>query len=181
MSHLWVTWPGIWLNTHSCRNVFCIFLNLWHDLKNDVLTYILTYFCQKSGQGATLLTPLPLDFAAITDNPRVGEVPPGCGSQSCMAPVRIPISFWSWAMLGRVRRWWVLSWAWPLALSKWTFLSSKTSSLYSTVTHHTRYPLHGSGSFNLDLISLLLFVRKLTPILPHQVFDAPRGSQFIKG
>jgi hypothetical protein len=67
--------------------------------KNDVLTYFLMDFCQKSGFGATLPTlPLPLGFTAITDPPRVGEVRPGCGPQSGMAPVRIPIGFWSQAV-----------------------------------------------------------------------------------
>jgi hypothetical protein len=50
--------------------------------------YILTYFHQNSGCGATLLAPtLPLGFSAITDHPKLGEVPPGCGLQSGPVPV----------------------------------------------------------------------------------------------
>jgi hypothetical protein len=48
--------------------------------KNDVLTYILAYFCQRSGRGTTLLTPtFPLSFTAVTDYLKAGEVLPGCG------------------------------------------------------------------------------------------------------
>jgi hypothetical protein len=32
--------------------------------------------------------PFPLGFTAMTDHSRVGEVRPGCGPQSGMAPVR---------------------------------------------------------------------------------------------
>jgi hypothetical protein len=39
--------------------------------------------------------PLPLSFTAITDHPRAGEVPPGCGLHSGAAPVNIPVSFHS--------------------------------------------------------------------------------------
>jgi hypothetical protein len=51
--------------------------------KNNILTYFLMYFRQKSACGATLpTTPLPVDFTAITDHPKAREVPPGCGLQS---------------------------------------------------------------------------------------------------
>jgi hypothetical protein len=75
------------------------------------------YFRHKSGCSATLPTP-PISFTAFTDHPTAEEVQPGCGPQSCMVPVRIPIGFWSRAMesVGGA----VLSWAWSLALSKWT-------------------------------------------------------------
>jgi hypothetical protein len=64
--------------------------------KNNILTYFLMYFRQKSARGATLpTTPLPVDFTAITDHPKAREVPPGCGLQSSGVPVRIPVSFWS--------------------------------------------------------------------------------------
>jgi hypothetical protein len=60
--------------------------------KNDVLMYILMYFCQRSGGGSTLL----LSFTAITDHPSAGEVPPGYGPQSNAVPVRIPIISGPW-------------------------------------------------------------------------------------
>jgi hypothetical protein len=57
--------------------------------KNDILTYFLMYFCQKSGRGTTLLTPpFPLGVTAITDHLRARTVPPGCGPQSSTVPVR---------------------------------------------------------------------------------------------
>ncbi len=47
---------------------------------------------------------------------------------------------------------------------------SETSCLYSAVTHHTCYPLHGPGSFNLDLIGLsLLFRREVQHYLSQSV------------
>jgi hypothetical protein len=62
--------------------------------KNDVLTSILMFFCQKSGREDTLpIPPLPLSFTVNTDHLMAGEVPPGCGPQSGVAPVNIPISF----------------------------------------------------------------------------------------
>jgi hypothetical protein len=42
--------------------------------EDDILMYFLMYFCHNSSHSATLLS-----FTAITDHPRVGEVPPGCG------------------------------------------------------------------------------------------------------
>jgi hypothetical protein len=57
-----------------------------------------------------------LSFTSITDHPRVGEVLPGCGLQSGMVPVRIPISFLSWAVHSAVAQ--VLSQASSLTLSK---------------------------------------------------------------
>jgi hypothetical protein len=48
--------------------------------KNNILTYFLMYFRQKSSCGATLsTTPLPVGFTAITDHPKAREVSPGCG------------------------------------------------------------------------------------------------------
>jgi hypothetical protein len=46
----------------------------------------------------TMLTSLSAQFSAITDNPRAGEVLPGCGPQTGVVSVRIPISFRFWAM-----------------------------------------------------------------------------------
>jgi hypothetical protein len=72
----------------------------------------------------------------------------------------------------------------------WLFLSGplephpsgqvpKTCGLYSMVTHHACYSLCGPGSFNLDLISLPLLVRKWGSVLPHPVCEAPHSSWFI--
>jgi hypothetical protein len=79
--------------------------------------YILMYFCQKSGCGTTLTIP-PLGFTAITDHPRAGEVLPGCGPQSHVAPVSIPVRIQSrtTAIVGVAG-----SQSGPLScLSKWT-------------------------------------------------------------
>jgi hypothetical protein len=80
-------------------------LNLFEfrqDVKNDVLTYIWSNFCKKSGRGATLPSahpsPLPLGFIATTDHSRGQEVPAGCGPQSGAVPVSIPVSFRSRAI-----------------------------------------------------------------------------------
>ncbi len=81
--------------TYSCRNVFRIFF--WtSDItsKNDVLTSIITYFCQKSCRSVPCRTsPLPPGFSAYTDDPSSEEVPPARGMQSHAAPVNIqPVS-----------------------------------------------------------------------------------------
>ncbi len=153
--------------------------------KNDVLMYILTYFCQKSGSVPPCWPPplLP-DFTAITEHPRAWEFPPGCGPHSSMVPVRIPTSFWSQASKSGGGG------SFSIGSGLSPFLSealaphrsgqmSETGSFSSTVTHHTCYPLHGLGSFNLDLITLSLLVRKWGLILPHPVCEVPCGSRFI--
>jgi hypothetical protein len=59
--------------------------------------YILTYFHQKPGCGATLSNlPILLSFTAVYLRAR--EVLTGCGLQSSVARVQIPISFQSRAM-----------------------------------------------------------------------------------
>jgi hypothetical protein len=106
--------------------------------KNDVLMYILMYFCQRSGGGSTLL----LSFTAITDHPSAGEVPPGYGPQSNAVPVRIPIIFWSLASQsaggGRFPVWPALP---PLFLSGQLALHSsrhisETVALYYTLSKY---------------------------------------------
>jgi hypothetical protein len=42
---------------------------------------------------ALLLLSPSVSFTVVSDHPRVGEVPQGCGLQYGTAPVRIPISF----------------------------------------------------------------------------------------
>ncbi len=79
-------------NTYSSR----IFRQ---NVKKNVLTYILTYFCQKSGPGTTLPTlSLPPGFTANTDHPRAWEVPLGGGLQSGAAAVNVPINYKSRAL-----------------------------------------------------------------------------------
>jgi hypothetical protein len=57
--------------------------------------YILTYFCQKSSLSTSHADPPPflLNFTAIIDYLRAGEVPLGYGPHSGAAPFRIPIRF----------------------------------------------------------------------------------------
>jgi hypothetical protein len=133
--------------------------------KNDVLTQILMYFCQKSCSGTTLQTPLSLSFTTITDHLRAEEVLPGCGVQSGAATVRIPVSFRSQAVES----------AGGVGFSVGPILSlflrgllvphrsgqvPKTGSLYSILTNHTHHTFHGLGSCNLDLVGLSLLVQK---------------------
>jgi hypothetical protein len=76
--------------------------------KNDVLTSILSFFCQKFCRVATLpSSPLPTGFIAITDHLSAGEVSPGRGPQCGAAPIK----FRSVPSPGplRVREWRVLS------------------------------------------------------------------------
>jgi hypothetical protein len=57
-----------------------------HNVKNDVLTYILTIYCQHSCRGATPLPlPLPLGFTAISDHLRQekSQRPVVCGLPTC--------------------------------------------------------------------------------------------------
>jgi hypothetical protein len=156
--------------------------------KNDVLSgaYFLTYFCQRSGCSTSLPTPpppLPLGVTAITDHPRVGEVLPGRGLQSGIAPVIIPSvsgpgcgECGGGGFTGRPGLSFFLSG--PLA-PHWSGDVPETGRLYGAVTHHTCSSLRGPGSFNLDLISLPQLVSKWGLVLPHLVCDMPRGSRFI--
>ncbi len=84
--------------TYSCRNVLQIFLNLWHDVKKWCLNVHLEVFSSEVGPRRHIgAPPLPLSFTVYTDHIRAGEVPPGRGPQSGVAPVNIPTSFRSWA------------------------------------------------------------------------------------
>ncbi len=127
--------------------------------------------------------PLPLGFTAITDHPRAGEARPGYGPKSGVAPVWIPIGFRSRAVKSAGGGWFTVGPGLTLFLSGLLAPHRsghvpETGSLYSTITHHTQYSFRGPGSFNLDLIGLLLLVRKWGLVLPHPVRDLPRGSQF---
>ncbi len=90
----------IWQNFYvsdSCRNVFQIFFNFWHDIKKWCFDIHFGVFLSEVRLRFLLTPPLPLGCNAITDHARVGEVLPGCGPQLSLAPVRIPNSFWSQA------------------------------------------------------------------------------------
>jgi hypothetical protein len=172
---------------NTCRNVFQIFLNFWHDLNKLCFDVHFDVFLSKVRRGATLLTlPLPPNFTAITEHPRAWEFPPDCGPHSSMVPVRIPTGFWSQALKsGGGSRFSIGPGLSPFLSEALAAHRSgqmpKTGSFSSTVTPHTRYPLHGLGSFNLDLIGLLLLVRKWGLILPHPVCEVASGSRFILG
>jgi hypothetical protein len=134
--------------------------------KNDVLSSILTYFCQKSGHGILYRTPpLPPGFTAYTDHPSEGEVPLGRGPQYGAAPV---INSNQFPVAGRVEcggRGFSVGPALSLFLSGQQAPHrsgefSETGGLYSAVTHHTRHSLQRPASFNLDLIGWPLLVRK---------------------
>jgi hypothetical protein len=154
------------------------------DLKNDALTYILTYFCQKSGCGAPLPTPPSARFHCYYR--------PHKGGKS-------PASLWSTVWRGTSQdsshfpfpgRGECKGWRFSIVPVLSFFLSgllvlhrcgqvSNAGSLYSALLHHTLYPLHGPGSFHLDLVSLLLSVQKRGPTLSHPVCDKLRGSRFV--
>jgi hypothetical protein len=106
--------------TYSCRNVFRIFLNFWHDLKKWRLNVHFDVFSSEIRPRRPLPNPpLPPGFTVYTDHLSAGKVPPGRGPQSGAAPV---INSNQFPVAGRVecggRR--VLSGAGSLALSKWT-------------------------------------------------------------
>jgi hypothetical protein len=66
--------------------------------KNDLYNHFDIFF-QKIQRGCNPANPpIPLCFTAITDHLMAGEVPPGWGPQSGVAPVNIPISFRSRAV-----------------------------------------------------------------------------------
>jgi hypothetical protein len=148
--------------------------------KNDVLAF----FVRSSAAAPPCRSPLLLGFIAITDQPRVGKVRPGCGLQSGAAPVITPIGFRSQAVESAGGGGFAvgpplmlfLSGPFALVLSG---QAAKTGRLHSTVTHHTRNTLHVPGSSYLDLVSLLLLVRKWGLTLPRLICDMPCSSQFV--
>jgi hypothetical protein len=86
-------------NTLLGRNILKIFLSFWHDIKKWQFDIHFDLFSSEVRQQRHSANPppFPLGFTAIIDCPRAWEVPPGCGPKSGTAPVRIPISFQSWA------------------------------------------------------------------------------------
>ncbi len=158
-------------NTFSCRNIFQIFLNFWHDL-NKWLFYV--FASEVWLQHHPAIPPFLLSLMKLL----------GGGLQSGVALVRTPISFRSWAMVS------VGDGGFLVRPMLWLFLSGllmphrsgeipETGSLCSMVTHYTHYTLHGPGSFNLDLIGLSLLAKKWGPTLTLLVRDMPRGSRFF--
>jgi hypothetical protein len=91
--------------------------------------------------------PLPLSFTAITNYPGEEEVPLSCGPQLSAVPVRIPISFWTWAAQSAVGGG-PFSQASSLALSNWTAgtaLFWENSRNHSTLLHTAQ--IKGEGEF----------------------------------
>jgi hypothetical protein len=86
-------------NTYSSRNVFQIFLNFWHDLKEwhfDVLfdVFLSEVWLQRHPSDP----PFRLVLLLLQTTIGAWEVRLGCGLQSSTAPVRIAISFRPWAV-----------------------------------------------------------------------------------
>ncbi len=154
--------------------------------KNDVLTSILTYFCQKPGCSVPCQTPpfcLVLLLLQITWR----------REKSCRAVVRSPVrrqnKFQSVSGRGprRVRG----GGGFSVGPTLWLLLSGQqaphrsrkfpqTRGLYSAVTHHTRHPLPRPDSFNLDLIGRPLLVRKWGLLLPHRSVTRPGKASLIR-
>ncbi len=146
----------------------------------------LTYFCQKSGCGATLLTPPSARFYCFYRPPEGGRSPAGLWS-----PVRHGASLNTdqFPILGcgecgggvfAVGPGLSLFLSGPLPHQSGQV--SETARLYSAVTHHTRNTLHVPGSSYLDLAGLLLLVRKWGPTLPTRSVKRPAvaGSSMVK-
>ncbi len=97
--------------TYSCRKLFQIFFNFWHDIKNDVLTSILAYFFQKSGCGGILLAPPSTWFYCYYRPPYGWRSPAGlwsadqCGtnqdSNQFLVPGCVIVGGW-WLSLFRI-------------------------------------------------------------------------------
>ncbi len=65
---------------YSCRNFLRIFLNFWHDVKNYVLTSILTFFVRKSVMARLSDFPASDWFYCHYRPPRHGRSPAGLWS-----------------------------------------------------------------------------------------------------
>ncbi len=87
--------------------------------KNEVLTHILTYFCQKSGHGATLLTP---SFCLVLLQLQTTEEQDKSGRAVVCSPVQRQSEFHQFLVPCRVeyRGWRILSLAHSLAISNCT-------------------------------------------------------------
>ncbi len=175
----------LFLNTYSCRNVYRIFFNFWHDLKKMTFWRIFI----RSPAAAPPCHPPPfrsilLLLQTTRGRPEGGRSPaglwsavrrsasqntnrflvPGCGEwEGGRFTVGPGLSLFLSGLL-------VLHWSGQVP---------ETRKLYSTVTHHTRNTLHVPGSLYLHLVGLPLLIRNWGPTLPQMVCDVPRGSQFI--
>jgi hypothetical protein len=105
--------------TFSNRSVFQIFFNFWHDIKNEVLTFILTYFGENCGWGNTLPTPSTSSGFYYYYIPPEGVSPTGLRSAVRRGTVQNSNRYLvPGRSEGRVCRF--LNWAGSLALSNWT-------------------------------------------------------------
>ncbi len=82
---------GFFYLTFSCKNVFQIFFNFWHDVKKQHFdVHFDVFFVRRSVVSLLCHHPLlPTGFTAITDHLSVGEVPPGRGLQCSAAPLKL--------------------------------------------------------------------------------------------
>jgi hypothetical protein len=146
--------------------------------KNDVLTYFLTYFCQKSGCVTTpCQQPLPLSFTVVTAQPKGGRNLAGLWfalrNGASQNTNRFPVPG-----CGECGGWQVFSRAGLLLFPSGSLVPHRSGQVPETgrlyaVTHHTSNTLHIPRSSYLDLVVLLLLVRKWGPTLPYPVCDVP--------
>ncbi len=149
-------------NTSSSRNIFQIFLNFRQEAKNDVLTYILTYFIKCLAVVLPCQPPHSTRLYCYYRPPEGGSSPAGlwfavwCSATQDSSQFPVP----GCAECGG---WWVLSQACSLTLSKWAvgaalfWANSPNSStllntyqiLFFTLYLHTYQIL---GEINLHLV-----------------------------
>jgi hypothetical protein len=115
--------------------------------------------------------PQLLGFTPITDNPRAGEVPPGCSTQTTAGPVNIPVSFWSWTV-------WNAGDGISVGPALSLFVSEQLVLPHSgqvpkiIVLYYTPSKYTGVGTVCLDLVN----TRSKTE--QNHVLDSPTGPQF---
>jgi hypothetical protein len=113
--------------------------------KNDVLTSILTFFCQKFCRVATLpSSPLPTGFTAITDHPSAGEVRTDRGLQCGAAAIKFRSVIGPGPRRVRGRR--ILSGA---GLSLLLMLPHRSGQIPETAVLYTYAPIPGEVSLHL--------------------------------
>ncbi len=131
-----------------------IFLNFSHYLKKLCFMYILMYFCQKPGCGASLPTPPFAWFYRNYRPPKGGRSPSGRWSAVRHGTSQDSNQF---PVPGRVE---CRVGGFSVGLALLLFLSaplaahqsrqvSETGILYRAVMHHTHFPLHRSLAISL--------------------------------